>query len=846
MQPIAQRGWTAEEILDELRMKRGTNHLSFRYDVLDADLNYLKPATNILDCTISNQYLGQIKRTARMKIVDDGTINFLSNKIKPWVQLHMPGPDPNEPQNFEDLLTAIPNGVFRYKLDDPGFLTTASYGERSGDSSLGVSQITVPLPRSDGTPLWQDGDVALMIVAINTTAVFDTTPSGWTTQISHTSGSFRVGIFFREAMTQDVVDPTITWTGELKVSAAVVILRNTDMRLGFFGDDFSEASRDGVSSFDLVLPEVTTVDSGQLVIGLVADKSSTSTTVSIAGMNSLIQSFASGPGSVSASIFAETIEEIGNTGSRTATWDVESGSAYGRLVAIGNISNVVAINSFSSGPDYNGIIVSNAGPTMPGQAPLLGGGGSSYQFSRSLSQRVSVLGAEDLFTDVDELTLVCWAKSDAIGVTREILGSTTIAVGDGDLGFDLFFNSTNNTIKFELQTTEGLISYTSAINVQKTSVMNLIVTWKSEEGIALYIDGVKDVPSAVDYTNDIGTFSPGADFVIGSGPVGVDLGFATHWDGKIDDVSVFTYQVDDITARKIYLAGNKLAMYQDEPIAEWPQGVFVLATPKRNTDRTMAILRDVEAYDQLQVLADDLIDTRVVAVSGDNYIDVVDGLLGDLPSNLTPTTKVLRRTREWEIGTPKLQIANELIDSINYGSLFFDEHGVAQAEPYVLPGDRAVEHTYQDDLDSVILPEVTHEFDLFANANKWVLLVSDPDSPALKYVLVNDDPASPTSTVARGRTITDFRTLTDIPDLATLQEKAELYASNANEVWETIEWSSPIMPFHSIYDVYKFRFLALNLEEKYLETSWDFQCKAGSVMRHSCRRIVKLTLSEVP
>lgn len=275
---------------------------------------------------------------------------------------------------------------------------------------------------------------------------------------------------------------------------------------------------------------------------------------------------------------------------------------------------------------------------------------------------------------------------------------------------------------------------------------------------------------------------------------------------------------------------------------EWPQGVFLLSTPSRSADSAGLVTRDVRGYDQLQILADDLVDSRYTIAAGGSYTSAITSLLAGVGVSYSVASSSLTAVtaREWDPGTSKLKIINEMLGVINYKSLVFDEEGVAQAHPYQSPADRSPEYTYADDETSVIIPGVEQTMDLFSVPNKWVLVVSDPDRDPLVGTYTNNDPGSPTSTVRRGRTITDFRQEQDAPDQTTLDALAARLAFEASQVYEQMGFSTAIMPIHSDGDVYTITYSGLAVSSKYSETSWSFNLQAGAEMAHKARRVVSV------
>lgn len=285
-----------------------------------------------------------------------------------------------------------------------------------------------------------------------------------------------------------------------------------------------------------------------------------------------------------------------------------------------------------------------------------------------------------------------------------------------------------------------------------------------------------------------------------------------------------------------------LPPYGTNDWVEWPQGVFLLSTPSRSADEAGIVTRDVDGYDLLQIFNDDLVSTRYTLAAGTKYTDAVLALLttGGVQKNVAPSPLTAVTAREWEPGTSKLKIINEMLTAINYNSLSFDEDGVAVASVYVSPQSRAAEYTYADNDDSVMLPEVDQTLDLFTVANNWVLVVSDPDRPAVVGSYTNSDPSSPTSTVRRARTITDFRTEQDAPDQASLNAQAARLAFEASQVYEAIDFETGLMPMHSGNDVYQLTYARLAVDAKYAEHSWSLDLAAGAVMKHRARRVVSV------
>ena len=288
----------------------------------------------------------------------------------------------------------------------------------------------------------------------------------------------------------------------------------------------------------------------------------------------------------------------------------------------------------------------------------------------------------------------------------------------------------------------------------------------------------------------------------------------------------------------------RLEMPDGSPgFVEWPLGVFLPSTPDRQIDVAGLVVRDVEAYDQLVVLRDDKAEARYSVDTGELYTDAIGALVATVSgmvAAITPSTLTLPAVMEWEPGTPKLRILNDLLDRINYGSAWFDEWGTLICRPYQSPAELPVEYVYRDGQASVRTGGATQTLDLFDVPNKWLVVKSEPDQPPLTSVYTNDSPSSPTSTVNRGRVILDVRTEDDAADQATLDAKAARYAFEASQIYEAIDFTTLIMPMHSNGDVLGLDLPGLAVDAKYGEQGWSYNLEVGATMSHKVRRVVSI------
>lgn len=317
-----------------------------------------------------------------------------------------------------------------------------------------------------------------------------------------------------------------------------------------------------------------------------------------------------------------------------------------------------------------------------------------------------------------------------------------------------------------------------------------------------------------------------------------------NWLGDIKRTASFTLKeveyIDYLSDRIKPWAILQVPPYGALDWVEWPLGVFMLSTPTRTIAEALHVQRDVDGYDLLQVLADDKVATRQVVTAGTLYTTAIWTLLGSTNANVEWSTLTAPTDIEWDPGTSKLAIVNDLLSTINYESLSVDEHGIYQVRRYRTPSERGPEYTYADDDNGLMLPGVDQTIDLFSIPNKWVRVVSQPDRAVITSTYTNTDPGSLTSTVRRARTITNFATVNDAADQATLDALVARIAFEASQVYEAIDFRTGFMPIHSGNDVYRITYSPLAIDDLYSEHKWSMELRAGAPMTHRARRVVAI------
>ena len=275
---------------------------------------------------------------------------------------------------------------------------------------------------------------------------------------------------------------------------------------------------------------------------------------------------------------------------------------------------------------------------------------------------------------------------------------------------------------------------------------------------------------------------------------------------------------------------------------EYEMGVFLIPSPTRSK-KDGGIYRDIEGYDVTQIILEDKITDRYFIRKNTNYISAITQIINSTNIHrvmIPNSSATLTRDREFEIGTSKLRIANELLREINYTSLWTDRHGIVRSEKYLLPNQKGIDFTYEtgDKNELVIKDSISEEVDLFNVANVFVIVATNAEDQTLVSKHTNSNPASPTSTVCRKRNIVDYREVSDIANKSVLDDYVKRIAYQASDTYSKVEFETLINPKHEYGNGMYLRDEKMKIDSKFVETAWEIEMKVGGRMTHQARRVI--------
>lgn len=269
--------------------------------------------------------------------------------------------------------------------------------------------------------------------------------------------------------------------------------------------------------------------------------------------------------------------------------------------------------------------------------------------------------------------------------------------------------------------------------------------------------------------------------------------------------------------------------------ADFPLGMFWLASPGRTISAGGRILRQVQGYDGGQVLQDFKRSSRYYLGGSTQYTVAVGNLLteaGITGSNIATSAAVMPVGRDWAPATPQQQVINDLLTGINYYYLWFNGSGIAQVQPFVLPPSRPVAYTLATDSRSVIGMGSADTVDYFGVPNRWIVTISQPDRPGQQTAVVVDNTSatSPTGQTARGRVILAQIQAVDAADGTTALAQGQRLAYYQSQVYETVDLELGLMPQFEDHDIVALNHTRLGISANFEVRGWQIALAAGQPM----------------
>lgn len=281
---------------------------------------------------------------------------------------------------------------------------------------------------------------------------------------------------------------------------------------------------------------------------------------------------------------------------------------------------------------------------------------------------------------------------------------------------------------------------------------------------------------------------------------------------------------------------------EDGNVSEKYLGIYIMTSPIRSGNNN-TVVWNVDCYDKGIILKEDKLQDRLYIPAGSNYVAQVKNVLlsaGINKFSIESSSLTNSADIEFEIGTSKLDVINDLLYAINFYPIHFDGNGFAETSRYIEPMQRSVQLSYMTDHKSIILEGAQQSNDLYNVPNVVVRYVDNPDADPLRSVYINNNPDSIISTVRRGRNIVDVESVDDIADQDTLDSYTKRIAIEKSQACDSVMLRTGLTTGHGFRNCIFVRDDELEISTKYIEYSWNMDLKVGGSMTHHLKRVLQI------
>lgn len=267
-------------------------------------------------------------------------------------------------------------------------------------------------------------------------------------------------------------------------------------------------------------------------------------------------------------------------------------------------------------------------------------------------------------------------------------------------------------------------------------------------------------------------------------------------------------------------------------------GTFLISTPiKEFEDEVQSV--ECVGYSTLWRISSNSSDNKYYVPEGTNAVAEVKRILTMLgfSFSIPDCDKVTNTNREWDLGAAYLDIINDLLEVVNYTSLYVDAYGEYIAMPYVLPQDRTIDLTLNDtQIDNIIEPTQTNELDLFNVPNKFIRYCSSTPTLSLFAVYENTDGITGTNNTWVN---TDVQEVLDVSDYDTLYEICKRDCANAISIYNKVQIAIAITMLPTYMPTIQLKHYQAN--GKYTCTSFVIELEVGGSQELNLRKAVILS-----
>lgn len=202
-------------------------------------------------------------------------------------------------------------------------------------------------------------------------------------------------------------------------------------------------------------------------------------------------------------------------------------------------------------------------------------------------------------------------------------------------------------------------------------------------------------------------------------------------------------------------------------------GLYIVTPPKR-THREQVTIASLEGRDLTWILDNDYpLEPYSIAV-GTNYVAEAASIISSygLRIAIPSSTLTAPAAVTWMADKSWLTIVNDLLNAAGYYTLWADRFGVLKSQPYFELASKEPAMQLYSGEGGIVSGAIEQEGVYDTVANRVIVFKDDPTGTPIREEAINQNPVSPSSTVALGRTITRIIKPTELASSAVAEAMA--------------------------------------------------------------------------
>jgi hypothetical protein len=203
-------------------------------------------------------------------------------------------------------------------------------------------------------------------------------------------------------------------------------------------------------------------------------------------------------------------------------------------------------------------------------------------------------------------------------------------------------------------------------------------------------------------------------------------------------------------------------------------------------------------------------------------------------------TQAMPITRTWGANTPKLTIANELLEAINWFPVYSTERGVQTSRRILNPEDETVAVTYSTvNEPRLVVPPFIRRRNRSHAPNRVTVKINDPLRTLEFATVEDDDPSSPNSTVNTPTAPIEISSALII-DQAMALDIAERRVKEAATTAIVGQLQTDFDPRRKPHETYRLHIEGDEDSTRWRVLSWNLSMENGAIMQHSIGRVIPI------